>query len=173
MTITHKGHPLFLWTNSHLTLGCPAGLSSSLMCSPQPLLPALLPLLPRRPGQHLPDGAPPRRRQFLRHGAPASSVLPATSQLPRRPDQQQLSHHGAPAGQQLPDGAPPRRLGQQRPASNISAATAPRQASSRWRSATAPRPAKAPLRLHASNNSATAPLPATNLIRRRRVLRFG
>ena len=149
------------------------GLSSSLMCSPQPLLPALLPLLPRRPGQHLPDGAPPRRRQFLRHGAPASSVLPATSQLPRRPDQQQLSHHGAPAGQQLPDGAPPRRLGQQRPASNISAATAPRPAASRWRSATAPRPAAppprrpdqhlpdgAPPRRTASSASATVPRPA-------------
>ena len=73
MTITHKGHPLFLWTNSHLTLGCPAGLSSSLMCSPQPLLPVLLPLLPRRPGQQLPDGAPPRRLGRCRQGAPASN----------------------------------------------------------------------------------------------------
>ena len=122
MTITHKGHPLFLWTNSSLTLGCPAGLSSSLMCSPQPLLPALLPLLPRRPGQHLPDGAPPRRRQFLRHGAPAISVVPSTGHLPRRPDQQQLSHHGAPAGQQLPDGAPPRRT------ASSASATVPRPA---------------------------------------------
>ena len=69
------------------------------------------------------------------------------------PGQQQL-RHSAPGQQQLPYGAQPRRLGQQRPASNISAATAPRPASSRWR-------------------SATTPLPATNLIRRRRVLRFG
>ena len=75
------------------------------------------------------------------------------------PGQQQL-HHSAPGQQLLPDGAQPRRLGQQRPVSNISAATAPWQAT-------------APLRLHASNNSATAPLPATNLIRRRKVLRFG
>ena len=37
----------------------------------------------------------------LSHGAPASSVLPATSQLPRRPDQH------------LPDGAPLRRPCQQ------------------------------------------------------------
>ena len=72
-----------------------------------------------------------------------------------------------------PATAPLRRPGQQRPASNISAATVPWQASSRWRSVTAPRLATAPLRLHASNNSATAPLPATNLIRRRKVLRFG
>ena len=47
----------------------------------------------------------------LSHGASASSVLPATSQLPRRP------------GKHLPDGAPLRRPGQQKlrygaPASN-------------------------------------------------------
>ena len=88
------------------------------------------------------------------------------------PGQQQL-RHSVPGQQQLPDGAQPRRLGQQRPVSNISAATAPWQASSRWRSVTAPWQAKAPLRLHASNNSATVPRLATNLIRRRKVLRFG
>ena len=58
--------------------------------------------------------------------------------------QQQL-RHSVPGQQQLPDGAPLRRPGQQQ------------------------------LRYGAlaSNNSATAPLPATNLIRRRKVLRFG
>ena len=85
----------FLWTNARLTLGCPAGLSSSLMCSPQPLLPALLPLLPRRPGRHLPDGAPPRpavppprhpSQQHLRHGASAVALsAPAGSCFPMLP----------------------------------------------------------------------------------------
>ena len=110
-------------------------------------------------------------RPVLRCNAPASNSLRMALRH-CTPDQQQL-RYSAPGQQQLPDGAPLRRPGQQRPASNISAATAPWQASSRWRSATAPRLATAPLRLHASNNSATAPLPATNLIRRRRVLRFG
>ena len=105
-------------------------------------------------------------RAVLRCNAQASN---SSATAPR---QQQL-HYSAPGQQQLPDGAQPRRLGQQRPASNISAATVPWQASSRWRSVTAPWPATTPLRLHASNNSATAPRPATNLIRRRKVLRFG
>ena len=111
----------FLWTNSRLTLGCPAGLSSSLMCSPrrpcQQLHHARLgqsspaprlvfsrwrsssaaPLTRRFATASRPSTHPPRRLCRCRQGAPASSVLPATSQLPRRPDQQ------------LPDGAPPRR----------------------------------------------------------------
>ena len=112
MTITHKGHPLFLWTNSHLTLGCPAGLSSSLMCPPRPPgqqlhharlgqsspAPRLVfsrwrsssaaPLTRRFSTASRPATHPPRRLCRCRHCAPASSVLPATSQLPRRPDQQ-------------------------------------------------------------------------------------
>ena len=134
MTITHKGHPLFLWTNSSLTLGCPAGLSSSLMCSPRP--PAVAASAPAvaatasRPATH-----PPRRLCRCRQDAPASSVLPATSQLPRRPDQQ------------LPDGAPPRRLGQQLHHARLGQSSpAPRLVFSRWRSATAPRPAAPPPR---------------------------
>ena len=115
MTITHKGHPLFLWTNSRLTLGCPAGLSSSLMCSPQPLL-------PRRPG--VPAG------QQLRYGAPASSIFPIALRHGASASSFPMAlRHGASAssisatapwpllprrpGQQLPDGAPPRRSGQQ------------------------------------------------------------
>ena len=81
--------------------------------------------------------------------------------------------HCLPAGnsyqQQIPDGAPPRRPCQQQlchgaPASNNSVTALP--ASSIFPMA---------LRHGASaiNSSATAPLPATNLIRRRRVLRFG
>ena len=117
MTITHKGHPLFLWTNSHLTLGCPAGLSSSLMCPPRPPgqqlhharldqsspAPRLVfsrwrsssaaPLTRRFSTASRPATHPPRRLCRCRHCAPASSVLPATSQLPRRP------------GQHLPDAA--------------------------------------------------------------------
>ena len=58
MTITHKGHPLFLWTNSRLTLGCPAGLSSSLMCSP-------------------------RRSCRCFHGAPASRQVSSSATVPR------------------------------------------------------------------------------------------
>ena len=112
MTITHKGHPLFLWTNSRLTLGCPAGLSSSLMCSPRrscrqlhharlgqsspaPRLvfsrwrsSSAAPLTRRFSTASRPATHPPRRLCRCRQGAPASSVLPATSQLPRRPDQQ-------------------------------------------------------------------------------------
>ena len=89
-----------MWTNARLTLGCPACLSFSLMCSP------------RRPGRCC-------------HGASASSVLPATSQLPRRPDQQ------------LPDGAPPRRPGQQHLRNGAPASST---------SATVPRPAAPPQR---------------------------
>ena len=51
-----------------------------------------------RPATH-----PPRRLCRCRHCAPASSVLPATSELPRRP------------GQHLPDGAPPRRTASNKP----------------------------------------------------------
>ena len=58
-----------------------------------------------RPATH-----PPRRLCRCRHCAPASSVLPATSQLPRRP------------GQHLPDGAPPRRT------ASSASATVPRPA---------------------------------------------
>ena len=57
--------------------------------------------------------APPANSSFpmaLSHGASASSVLPATSQLPRRP------------GQHLPDGAPPRRT------ASSASATVPRPA---------------------------------------------
>ena len=134
MTITHKGHPLFLWTNSRLTLGCPACLSFSLMCSPrlpgQQLHHARLgqsspaprlvfsrwrsssaaPLTRRFATASRPAAPPPRRLCRCRHCAPASSVLPATSQLPRRP------------GQHLPDGAPPRRT------ASSASATVPRPA---------------------------------------------
>ena len=134
VTITHKGHPLFLWTNSHLTLGCPACLSFALMCSPrlpgQQLHHARLgqsspaprlvfsrwrsssaaPLTRRFSTASRPATHPPRRLCRCRHCAPASSVLPATSQLPRRP------------GQHLPDGAPPRRT------ASSASATVPRPA---------------------------------------------
>ena len=49
----------------------------------------------------------------LSHGAPASSVLPATFQLPRRP------------GKHLPDGAPLRRPGQQKLRYGSTPATTP------------------------------------------------
>ena len=83
---------------------------------------------------------------------PASSVLPATSQLPRRP------------GQHLPDGAPPRRT------ASSASATVPRPAAPPQRC-----PGQQHLRNGAptSSTSATAPRPATNLTRRRKVLRFG
>ena len=145
MTITHKGHPLFLWTNSRLTLGCPAGLSSSLMCSP-------------------------RRSCRCFHGAPASRQVSSSATVPRpaappctpRPvftgatasifpmalflggASHKALRHCAPASNTSATASlplPPLRPGQQRPASNISAATAPR--------------------------------PATNLTRRRKVLWFG
>ena len=90
-------------------------------------------------------------QQKLRHSAPASNssaiASPANSSFPMA-----LSH-GAPAS------LFPMALRYGAPASKSSA--------------TAPRLAKAPLRLHASNNSATAPRLATNLIRWRKVLRFG
>ena len=97
MTITHKGHPLFLWTNSHLTLGCPAGLSSSLMYPPRPPgqqlhharlgqsspAPRLVfsrwrsssaaPLTRRFSTASRPATHPPRRLCRCRQGAPASS----------------------------------------------------------------------------------------------------
>ena len=176
MTITHKGHPLFLWTNSSLTLGCPAGLSSSLMCSPRPPgqqlhharlgqsspAPRLVfsrwrsssaaPLTRRFSTASRPATHPPRRLCRCRHCAPASSVLPATSQLPRRPDQQ------------LPDGAPPRRT------ASSASATVPRPAAPPQRC-----PGQQHLRNGAptSSTSATAPRPATNPTRRRKVLWFG
>ena len=83
MTITHKGHPLFLWTNSSLTLGCPAGLSSSLMCSPRP------------PGQQLHHArlgqSSPAPRPAASRWRSATAPRPATP--PQRcPDQQHLRH---------------------------------------------------------------------------------
>ena len=119
----------FLWTNARLTLGCPAGLSSSLMYPPRPPgqqlhharlgqsspAPRLVfsrwrsssaaPLTRRFSTASRPATHPPRRLCRCRQGAPASSVLPATSQLPRRPDQH------------LPDGAPLRRPCQQQTSS--------------------------------------------------------
>ena len=73
----------------------------------------------------------------LLHGVPASNTS-ATASLP----------------------LPPLRPGQQRPASNISAATAPRPASSRWRSATAHGQQCLRHGAPASSTSATVPRPA-------------
>ena len=114
MTITHKGHPLFLWTNSSLTLGCPAGLSSSLMCSPRPpgqqlhharlgqSSPAPRPAASRWRSATAPRPATPPQRcpdqQHLRHCAPASStsatVPRPAAPPPLRPGQQQTSPGG-------------------------------------------------------------------------------
>ena len=123
---TQRSSSFFLWTNSRLTLGCPACLSFSLMCSPRPLLPVLLPLLPRRPGQ-----------QHIRHGV---SAVAAKVPRPAASCQQHLSCHGAPTSSfpmALRHGArpavpPPRCPGQQHlrngaPTSSTSA-TAPRPA---------------------------------------------
>ena len=73
------------------------------------------------------------------------------------PGQQKL-RYSVPGQQLLPDGAQPRRLGQQRPASNISTATVPWQASSRWRSATAPWQASSRWRSVTAPRLAKAPL---------------
>ena len=78
--------------------------------------------------------------------------------------------YGLPCQQHLPDGYPPQRPGLllpdgYPPQRRQSLASAPWPATVfRWRSATA-----APL----TRRFATAPRPATNLIRRRKVLRFG
>ena len=73
------------------------GLSSSLMCSLRPLLPVLLPLLPRRPGQHLPDGAPPRR---------TASSTSATASQPAAPPPRRLGRCSQRSCRQLlPDAA--------------------------------------------------------------------
>ena len=128
--------------------------------------------------QLLPDACPHQRPRLVL--CCAKAPLPAS--LPQR---------------RLSAVAPQRRPGQQRPAqwhpqASNSFATAPQPAAdSRWLSATAPLPASlSPRRLgqqqtssgalanrsttvHPASVSSKAPRPATNLIQRRRVLRFG
>ena len=135
----------FLWTNARLTLGCPACLSFSLMCSP------------RRPGRCC-HGASASRQVSSSATVPRPAAPPCTprpvftgataSIFPMALFLGGASHkalrHCAPASNTSATASlplPPLRPGQQRPASNISAATAPR--------------------------------PATNLTRRRKVLWFG
>ena len=144
MTITHKGHPLFFvdQLSSHTWLPR-RGLSSSLMCPPRP--PTVAATAPW-----------PASSRWLSATAPQPAVPP-----PQRPGQQCL-RHGAPASNTsatVHRPLPPRRPGQQRPASNISAATAPRPASSRWRSATAHGQQCLRHGAPASSTSATAPRP--------------
>ena len=145
MTITHKGHPLFFvdQLSSHTWLPR-RGLSSSLMCPPRP--PTVAATAPW-----------PASSRWLSATAPQPAVPP-----PQRPGQQCL-RHGAPASNTsatVHRPLPPRRPGQQRPASNISAATAPRPASSRWRSATAHGQQCLRHGAPASSTSATVPRPA-------------
>ena len=151
----------FLWTNARLTLGCPACLSFSLMCSP------------RLPGQQLRrHGAPAVAATASRPAAPPCTPRPvftgATASIfPMALFLGGASHkallHGVPASNTSATASlplPPLRPGQQRPASNISAATAPRPAASRWRSATAHGQQHLRNGAPASSTSATVPRPA-------------
>ena len=124
-----------------------------------PMLPHCLPA-GNSGQQHLPDGSSPLR--------PCQQHLPDGS-LPQRPRQQYL-----------PDGSSPRRPGQQ----YLPDGSSPQRPRQQYLPDGALPQCRHPLRhgtpgqqlrygAPASNSSITAPLPATNLIRRRRVLRFG
>ena len=149
--------------------------------------------------QLLPDACPHQRPRLVLccAKAPLPASLPQrrlSAVAPQRRPGQQRPAQWRPQAAAV---ALPQRPGQQRPAqwhpqASNSFATAPQPAAdSRWLSATAPLPASlSPRRLgqqqtssgalanrsttvHPASVSSKAPRPATNLIQRRRVLRFG